>query len=112
MRGCILMENVLLLIICYICVYLIIAIPDLLLQDYIEKNVKEKHINFSKSKWTRVRKYCAFYGYDLEKLQYDKKWDVRIEVVRKKYSLNKFLTDDNILVRKEAERIIRNKEIS
>lgn len=101
--------DILLPIILFMCGSLLFEIPSVLRQKYIENHIKENHVYYSKSKWTMNRKYCAFYGYDLETLQYDKKWEVRIEVVRKGYNLNYFLKDKNILVRKEAERILRSK---
>lgn len=103
---------VLLVIISFMLGYLLFEIPSILRQEYIEKHIKERHVRYSKSKWTMTRKYCAFYGYDLETLQYDKKWEVRIEVVRRGYNLNHFLNDKHVLVRKEAERMLQNKQIN
>jgi len=102
--------DILLVLILFMCGSLLFEVPSIIRQMYIEKHIKEKHTYYSKSKWTMTRKYCAFYGYDLETLQYDKKWEVRIEVVRKGYNLNHFLNDKHVLVRKEAERMLQNKQ--
>lgn len=103
-------SDILLGLILFMWGYLLYELFDYVRQGYIEKHIEEKHAFYSKSKWTMTRKYCAFYGYDLEILQHDKKWEVRIEVVRRGYNLEYFLQDENELVRKEAERLLRNKQ--
>ncbi len=96
-------------LILFICGTLLCEIPSIYRQMYIEKHIKEKHFVYANSKWMMTRKYCAFYGYDLDILQYDKRWEVRIEVVRKGYNINYFLKDKNLLVRREAEQALKGK---
>ena len=79
---------------------------SLIKQKYIKKYITTKHTKFSNSKNGMTRKYCAYYGYDLDKLQYDKKWYVRIEVVRKGYNVNQFLDDKDKRVRNEAKKAL------
>lgn len=86
---------------------LLIEIPSIIKQCYIEKHIAEKHEQYAYSKNAKTRAYCAFYGYHLDVLQNDKKWQVRIEVVRKGYNVKKFLDDKNTLVRNEAIRQLK-----
>jgi len=102
--------DVLLVLISFMCGSLMFEIPSVLRQKYIEKHIAENHVSYSKSKWMMTRKYCAFYGYELETLQHDKRWEVRIEVVRKGYNLECFLKDKHVLVRREARRMIMNQK--
>lgn len=89
---------------------LLFEIPSLIFQIYIEKTIIKKHLKYARSKIIFVRRYCAFYGYHLDLLQFDKNWKVRLEVVRKKYNLEKFILDKNKLVRNEAKNLINKKE--
>ncbi|WP_097005311.1 hypothetical protein [Lacrimispora amygdalina] len=74
-------------------------IRDLILRNKIIKNPQL----MAKSKKVYTRMYCAFMGYELEKLLYDDNWRVRNEVAKKGYCLDVLINDKNNTVKKTAQ---------
>ena len=84
--------DILLFLICFFVGQLICDIMSLIKQKYIEKNITTKHTKFSNSKNGMTRKYCAYYGYDLDKLQLkilDKKQGTHYEI----YDMSEYALD-------------------